>query len=97
MTSTPRSTLPWRTSRKNRAPTSLSLIVAKPEVASPLASAVTFLPPVKMPGDADVKAAPVIAVEGLHPPVTNLADMKILIGPPRFRETGKHGDTAARQ
>ncbi|KAF8264922.1 hypothetical protein EI94DRAFT_1737298 [Lactarius quietus] len=60
MTSTPRSSLPWRTSRKNRAPTSLSLILATPEVASPRASAVTFLPPLKMSGDADVKAAPLI-------------------------------------
>ncbi|KAI0295125.1 hypothetical protein B0F90DRAFT_1820697 [Multifurca ochricompacta] len=62
MTSTPRSTksfrstLPWRTSPKNRAPTSLSLIIATPEVSSPLTSAATHLPPIKMASDADVKA-----------------------------------------
>ncbi|KAI0268996.1 hypothetical protein BGY98DRAFT_318275 [Russula aff. rugulosa BPL654] len=48
----PRSTLPWRSSQKNRAPTSLSLIVATPEVASPVTSAVAHLPPIKMTGDA---------------------------------------------
>lgn len=50
MTST-RSTLPWRSSQKNRAPTSLSLIVATPEVSSPVTSAVAHLPAIKMTSD----------------------------------------------
>lgn len=58
----PRSTLPWRSSRKNRAPTSLSLIVATPEVASPVTSAVAHLPPVTMNGDPKTGSP---AVEGV--------------------------------
>ena len=61
MTST-RSTLPWRSSQKNRAPTSLSLIVATPEVASPVTSAVAHLPPIKMNDDAKTGSP---AVEGV--------------------------------
>ncbi len=59
-----RSTLPWRSSQKNRAPTSLSLVVATPEVASPLASAVAHLPPIKMISDAKTRSS---AVEGVYP------------------------------
>src|SRR6266852_2262162 len=61
MTST-RPTLPWRSSQKNRAPTSLSLIVATPEVASPVTSAVEQLPSIKMTGDAKYGSP---AVEGV--------------------------------
>jgi hypothetical protein len=61
----PRSTLPWRSSQKNRAPTSLSLIVATPEVASPVTSAVAHLPPIKMNGDAKT-GSPVVEGEFLH-------------------------------
>ncbi|KAH9034079.1 hypothetical protein EDB85DRAFT_1032752 [Lactarius pseudohatsudake] len=78
MTATPRSSLPWRTSRKNRAPTSLSLIVAEPEAASPLASAVTLLQPINMPSDSDVKTASVTvedpetqATTETQPPLTD--------------------------
>ena len=55
MTSTPRSSLPWRHSPKSRAPTSLSLVFAEPQPGSPLASAVKHLPPIKMSTDGDVK------------------------------------------
>lgn len=56
------STLPWRTSRKNRAPTSLSLIVATPQVASPTTSALAHLPPIKMTNDVKSRST---AVEGV--------------------------------
>jgi hypothetical protein len=45
---TPPSTLRWRTSLKNRASPSLSLVIAKPQLSSPLASAVTLLPAINM-------------------------------------------------
>jgi hypothetical protein len=60
MSSTPRSrhssrSLPWRTSPKNQAPTSLSLIVATPQVAAPRASAVAHLPHIIMASDSDAR------------------------------------------
>ena len=61
------STLPWRTSHKNRAPpTSLSLIIATPQVAPPTTSALAHLPAIKMTHDVKSRST---AVEGVMYPV----------------------------
>ena len=69
MSSTPRSrnssrsSVPWRTSPKIQAPTSLSLIVATPQVAPRRTSAVALLPPIAMSSVSDAKSDS-IAVQG---------------------------------